>query len=143
MATLLQLFADQRREDRQEAAEQRQEAAEQRREDRREAAERKARLEARLLQPSSPVAYLSGGQGVPPVRGEGGWGELHPGVRRLLGTHEVPVAHWPRELSLKLKGSAANWYAARFPDLPTGTFPLWSELHAAMLHAYSPSYGAQ
>jgi hypothetical protein len=51
------------------------------------------------------------------------------------------VAHWPRELSLKLNGPAANWYAARFPDLP-GTFPLWGELRAAMLHAYSQSYGA-
>ncbi len=56
-------------------------------------------------------------------------------LTHLLGTHEVPVAHWPRELSLELKGSAANWYAARFPDLPAGTFPRWSELHAAMLHA--------
>jgi hypothetical protein len=63
-------------------------------------------------------------------------------LTHLLGTHEVPVAQWPRELSLKLKGPAANWYAARFPDLPAGTFPLWSELHAAMLHAYSQSYGA-
>ena len=63
-------------------------------------------------------------------------------MTHLLGTHEVPVTQWPRELSLKLKGSAANWYAARFPDLPAGTFPPWSELHAAMLHAYSQSYGA-
>ncbi len=52
------------------------------------------------------------------------------------------MAQWPRELSLKLKGSAANWHAARFPDLPAGSFPLWSELHAAMLRAYSQSYGA-
>jgi hypothetical protein len=51
------------------------------------------------------------------------------------------VAQWPRELSLKLKGFASNWYAARFPDLPAGTFPLWSELYAAMLHAYNQSYG--
>jgi hypothetical protein len=58
-------------------------------------------------------------------------------LTHLLGTHEVPVAQWPRELSLMLKGSAA--YAARFPDLPAGTFPPWSELHAAMLHAYSQS----
>jgi hypothetical protein len=52
------------------------------------------------------------------------------------------VAQWPRESSLTLKGPATNWYAARFPDLPAGTFPPWSELHAAMLHAYSQSYGA-
>ena len=52
------------------------------------------------------------------------------------------MTQWPRELSLKLKGSAANWYAARFPDLPAGTFPPSSELNAAMLHAYSQSYGA-
>ena len=63
-------------------------------------------------------------------------------LTHLLGTHEVPVAQWPRELSLKLQGKAANWYAARFPDLPAGTFPPWSELYAAMLLAYSPSYGA-
>jgi hypothetical protein len=65
-------------------------------------------------------------------------------LTHLLGTHEVPIALWPRELSLKLKGSAANWYLARFPDLPAGTFPLWSELHAAMpvLHTDSQSYGA-
>ncbi len=52
------------------------------------------------------------------------------------------MAQWPRESSLTLKGPATNWYAARFPDLPAGTFPPWSELHAAMLHAYSQSYGA-
>ena len=45
-------------------------------------------------------------------------------------------------MSLKLQGKAATWYAARFPDLPAGTFPPWSELYAAMLLAYSPSYGA-
>ncbi len=42
----------------------------------------------------------------------------------------------------QLKGPAANWYAARFPDLPAGTFPPWSELHAAMLHAHGQSFGA-
>ena len=52
------------------------------------------------------------------------------------------MTQWPRELSLKLKGSAANWYAARFPDLPAGTFPPWGDFHAAVLHAYSQSYGA-
>ena len=46
------------------------------------------------------------------------------------------MAQWPREASLKLKGSAASWYAARFPALPAGTCPRWSELHAAMPHAY-------
>jgi hypothetical protein len=45
-------------------------------------------------------------------------------------------------MSLKLKGSAANWYAAWFPDLPAGTFPPWSGLNAVMLHAYSQSYRA-
>jgi hypothetical protein len=137
MATLLQLFADQRREDRQEAAEQR-------REDRREAAEREARLEARLLRPSSPVAYRIGAAAKEfrPFEGKEDGATYILEFTRLLGTHEIAVAHWPRELSLELKGSAANWYAARFPDLPAGTFPLWSELHAAMLHAYSPSYGA-
>ena len=52
--------------------------------------------------------------------------------------HEVPVAQWPRELNLKLKGTAANWYVARFP----GTLPPWRELYAAMLLAYKQSYGA-
>ncbi len=41
-------------------------------------------------------------------------------LTHLLGTHEVPVAQWPRELSPKLKNSAANWYAAQFPG---GHFP--------------------
>jgi hypothetical protein len=139
VATLLQLFADQRREDRREAAEQR-------REDRREAAEREARLEARLLQAPSTN---SGGYRIGtaakefrPFEGKEDGAAYILEFTHLLGTHEVPVAHWPRELSLKLKGSAANWYMARFPDLPAGTFPLWSELHAAMLHAYSQSYGA-
>ena len=63
-------------------------------------------------------------------------------LTHLLGTHEVPVAQWPRELSLKLKGTAANWYAARFPGLPAGTFPAWSDFHAAMLITYNQSYGA-
>jgi hypothetical protein len=139
VATLLQLFADQRREDRREAAEQR-------REDRREAAEREARLEARLLQAPSTN---SGGYRIGtaakefrPFEGKEDGAAYILEFTHLLGTHEVPVAHWPRELSLKLKGSAANWYMARFPDLPAGTFPLWSELHAALLHAYSQSYGA-
>ena len=63
-------------------------------------------------------------------------------LTHLLGTHEVPVAQWSRELNLKLKGAAATWYAARFPDLPAGTFPPWKELYAAMLLAYGQSYGA-
>ena len=52
------------------------------------------------------------------------------------------MAQWPRELSLKLAGQAANWYSARFSDLPAGTFPPWGDFYAAMLHVYGQSYGA-
>jgi hypothetical protein len=141
---------EQRREDRRDAAareerlEARQEA--QRREDRREAAEREARLEARLLQTPSTTSggYRIGAAAKEfrPFEGKEDGAAYILELTHLLGTHEVPAAQWPRELSLKLKGSAANWYAARFPDLPAGTFPPWSELYAAMLHAYSQSYGA-
>ena len=58
-------------------------------------------------------------------------------LTHLLGTHEIPAAMWPRELSLKLTGKAANWYASRFPGLHSGTFPPWGDLYAAMLLAYS------
>ena len=130
---------EQRREDRREATE---------REERLEAriAEREARLEARLLQTPSTasVVYRIGAAAKEfrPFEGKEDGAAYILELTHLLGTHEVPVTQWPRELSLKLKGSAANWYAARFPDLPAGNFPLWSELHAAMLHAYSQSYGA-
>ena len=130
---------EQRREDRRETAE---------REERLEArvAEREARLEARLLQTPSPasVGYRIGAAAKEfrPFEGKEDGAAYTLELTHLLGTHEVPVAQWPRELSLKLKGSAANWYAARFPDLPAGTFPPWSELYAAILHAYSQSYGA-
>jgi hypothetical protein len=164
VAALLQLLqqqlllaADQRREDRREAAAREEQAAEQRREDRREAAAREdrldreaaareARLEARLLQTPSNTSggYRIGAAAKEfrPFEGKEDGAAYILELTHLLGTHEVPVAQWPRELSLKLKGSATNWYAARFPDLPAGTFPLWSELYAAMLHAYSQSYGA-
>ncbi len=59
-----------------------------------------------------------------------------------MGKHEMQVAQWPRELCLKLEGSAVNWNAALFPNLPAGTFSSVSVLHAAILHAYSPAYGA-
>ena len=171
VAALLQLFQRQQQQaaDReQQAADREQQAAdreqrreerrdEQRREDRREAAEREerleariaereARLEARLLQTPSTasVGYRIGAAAKEfrPFEGKEDGAAYILELTHLLGTHEVPVTQWPRELSLKLKGSAANWYAARFPDLPAGTFPPWSELHAAMLHAYSQSYGA-
>jgi hypothetical protein len=38
-------------------------------------------------------------QGIPPVRGDRAAYILE--LTRLLGTHEVPVAQWPRELSLR------------------------------------------
>ena len=38
--------------------------------------------------------------------------------------------------------SADNLGVSPSPSLPAGTFPPWSELYAAMLHAYSLSYGA-
>ena len=63
-------------------------------------------------------------------------------LTHLLGTHEIPAAMWPRELSLKLTGKAANWYASRFPGLHSGTFPPWGDLYAAMLLAYSHLYQA-
>ena len=140
VAALLQLFqmqqqqaADQRREERRED---RREAAE--REERLEAriAEREARLEARLLQTPSTasVVYRIGAAAKEfrPFEGKEDGAAYILELTHLLGTHEVPVTQWPRELSLKLKCSAANWYAARFPDLPAGTFPPWSELHAAI-----------
>ena len=58
-------------------------------------------------------------------------------LTHLLGTHEIPAAIWPGELSLKLTGKAANWYASGFPGLHSGTFPPWGDLNAAMLLAYS------
>ena len=157
VAALLQLFQQQQQQaaDREQRREERRD--EQRREDRREAAEREerlearvaereARLEARLLQTPSPasVGYRIGAAAKEfrPFEGKEDGAAYTLELTHLLGTHEVPVAQWPRELSLKLKGSAANWYAARFPDLPAGTFPPWSELYAAILHAYSQSYGA-
>ena len=157
VAALLQLFQRQQEQaaDREQRREERRD--EQRREDRREAtereerleariAEREARLEARLLQTPSTasVVYRIGAAAKEfrPFEGKEDGAAYILELTHLLGTHEVPVTQWPRELSLKLKGSAANWYAARFPDLPAGNFPLWSELHAAMLHAYSQSYGA-
>jgi hypothetical protein len=142
----LQQAADQRREDRREAAAREDRLEAQRREDRREAAEREARFEARLLHTHSTtsIGYRIGAAAKEfrSFEGKEDGAAYILELTHLLGTHEVPVAHWPRELSLKLKGPAANWYAARFPDLPAGTFPPWSELHAAMLHAYSQSYGA-
>ena len=63
-------------------------------------------------------------------------------LTHLLGAHQVPVAMWARELNLKLSGKAANWYAAKFPDFPAGSYPPWSDLYAGMLLAYSQSYGA-
>lgn len=146
VAALMQLFQMQM----QQAAEDRREAAqrheEQRREDRREAAEREARLEARLVQiPStSPGGYRIGvaAKDFRPFEGKEDGAAYVLELTHLLGTHAIPVTQWPRELSLKLQGPAANWYAARFPDLPAGTFPQWSEFYAAMLHAYSQSYGA-
>jgi hypothetical protein len=157
VAALVQLFQQQQQQaaDREQRREERRD--EQRREDRREAAEREerleariaereARLEARLLQtPSTASAGYRIGAAAKefrPFEGKEDGAAYILELTHLLGTHEVPVTHWPRELSLKLKGSAANWYAARFPDLPAGTFPPWSELYAAMLHAYSQSYGA-
>jgi hypothetical protein len=142
----LQQAAEQRREDRREAAEREARLDEQRREDRRGAAEREARLEARLLQTpyTVSVGYRIGAPAKEfrPFEGkEDGAGYILK-LTHLLGTREVPVVQWPGELSLKLKGPAANWHAARFPDLPAGTSPPWSELHAAMLHAYGQSYGA-
>jgi hypothetical protein len=134
-----QRHEEQRREDRREADAQR-------REDRREAAEREARLEARLSQtpPAASVGYKIGAAAKEfrSFEGKEDGATFILELTHLLATHEVPVTHWPRELSLKLKGSAANWYAARFPDLPAGTFPPWGDFHAAVLHAYSQSYGA-
>ena len=63
-------------------------------------------------------------------------------LTHLLGAHQVPVAMWARELNLKLSCKAANWYAAKFPDFPAGSYPPWSDLYAGMLLAYSQSYGA-
>ena len=63
-------------------------------------------------------------------------------LTHLLDTREIPVAMWLRELSLKLTGKAANWYASRFPCLHSGTFPPWGDLYAAMLLAYSHLYQA-
>jgi hypothetical protein len=154
---LMQLFQQQQQQaaDREQRREERRD--EQRREDRREAAEREARLEARLAErearvearllqnPSiASVGYRIGSAAKEfrPFEGKEDGAAYILELTHLLGTHEVPVTQWPRELSLKLKGSAANWYAARFPDLPVGTFPPWSELYAAMLHTYSQSYGA-
>ena len=115
-----QRHEEQRREDRREADAQR-------REDRRDAAEREARLEARLLQiPHSPSVGYKIGAAAKEFRsfeGKEDGATYILELTHLLATHEVPVTQWPRELSLKLKGSAANWYTARFPDLPAGTFP--------------------
>jgi hypothetical protein len=126
---------ERRREDRREAAELR-----------REAAEREARLEARLLQTTStPAGAYRIGAAAKDFRSFGGTEDAAAYVfefTHLLGTHEIPVAQWPRELSLKLTGPAANWYSARFSDLPAGTFPPWGDFYAAMLHAYGQSYGA-
>ena len=153
VAALMQLFQQQQ----QQAADREQRHEEQRREDRREAAEREerlearaaereARLEARLLQtpPAASGGYRIGSAAKEfrSFEGKEDGAAYILELTHLLGTHEIPVAHWPRELSLKLKGSAATWYAGRFPDLPAGTFPLWSDFYAAMLHAYSQSYGA-
>ena len=157
VAALMQLFQQQQQQaaDREQRREERRD--EQRREDRREAAEREARLEARLAErearvearllqnPSiASVGYRIGSAAKEfrPFEGKEDGAAYILELTHLLGTHEVPVTQWPRELSLKLKGSAANWYAARFPDLPVGTFPPWSEFYAAMLHTYSQSYGA-
>jgi hypothetical protein len=153
----MQLFQQQQQQaaDREQRREERRD--EQRREDRREAAEREARLEARLAErearvearllqnPSiASVGYRIGSAAKEfrPFEGKEDGAAYILELTHLLGTHEVPATQWPRELSLKLKGSAANWYAARFPDLPVGTFPPWSEFYAAMLHTYSQSYGA-
>ena len=59
-----------------------------------------------------------------------------------MGTHQITPEHWPRELSLKLTGKAATWYASRFPGLRAGTFPPWGEFYSAILLAYSQLYGA-
>jgi hypothetical protein len=94
---------ERRREDRREAAELR-----------REAAERETRLEARLLQATStPAGAYRIGAAAKDFRSFGGTVDAAAYVfefTHLLGTQEISVAQWPRKLSLKLTGPAANWY---------------------------------
>jgi hypothetical protein len=160
MTSLMQLFQlqmqqaadreqrheEQRREDERRHEEQRREDRREAAELRREAAERETRLEARLLQTTStPAGAYRIGAAAKDFRSFGGTEDAAAYVfefTHLLGTHEIPVTQWPRELSLKLTGPAANWYSARFSDLPAGTFPPWGDFYAAMLHAYGQSYGA-
>ena len=153
IAALMQLFqlqmqqaADREQRHEEQAADREQRHEDQRRADRREAAEREARLEARLLQTPSTTAgaYRIGAaaKDFRPFEGKEDAAAYIFEFTHLLGTHEIPVAQWPRELSLKLAGQAANWYSARFSDLPVGTFPTWGDFYAAMLHAYGQSYGA-
>jgi sRNA-binding protein len=123
VAALLQLFQQQQQQaaDREQRREERRE--EQRREDRREAAEREERLEARITErearleahllqtPSTAsVGYriCAAAKEFRPFEGKEDGAAYILELTHLLGTHEVPVAQWPRELSLKLKGSAAN-----------------------------------
>ena len=77
-------------------------------------------MEARLLQnqPTASVGYRIGAAAKEfcPFYGKEDGAAYILELTHLLGTHEVPVTQWPRELSLKLKGSATNWYTARFPD---------------------------
>ncbi len=53
--------------------------------------------------------------------------------------HEVPVAVATR---IEPQAQGFSRELVRGSDLPTGTCPPWSELHVAMLHAYSQSYEA-
>ncbi len=112
MAALLHLFqqqlqqaADQRSEDRREAAAREDCLEAQRREDRREAAEREARLEARLLHTHSTTAigYRIGAAAKKfrACEGKEDGAAYILELTHLLGTHEVPVAHSQRAPSLR------------------------------------------
>jgi len=60
----------------------------------------------------------------------------------LLGAHQIPQSEWPRELRLKLGGTAVSWYKTQFKGMDADTFPPWGDLCAALLQEYSPLYKA-
>jgi hypothetical protein len=82
----------------------------------------------------SGLSVRRGGQKVSSVREEGRWAAYILVLTQPLGKHEVPAALWPRGLCLKLEISAANWYAARFSDIPARS-PLWSELQLPVVRS--------
>lgn len=141
---------EERRQDREDRREARKEAREARRaEERREEREERRAFSAQLaataaLYPAGHSQYRIGAA-IKDFRlfdGKEDGATYLLELTHQLGTHQITPEHWPRELSLKLTGKAATWYASRFPGLRAGTFPPWGEFYSAILLAYSQLYGA-